>query len=238
MKKFTLIIFLLLAVISESLFAQEIHAELDLNIAAPQGEFKDNMDRLGWGFGLMGGYKFEYSPVLIGLEFGFMNFGNDRREEPLSSTIPDLRVDVRNSYNLINGDLLLRFIAPPSMIRPYVDGLIGFNYFYTETVIEERGGSAHSEVMRDTNHEDVTLSYGLGAGLNVRVYQYTGFNDERGTSSPAGIYLNFSGRYMFGRNADYMRKGSIQIEDGEVFYDVFESATNMLYFKAGVVFQF
>lgn len=237
MKKVILIGFLLIPAFSGPLFAQEIHAELDLNIGAPQGEFNDNMERIGWGFGLMGGYKFEYSPVMIGLDFGFMNFGSDVREEPLSSTIPDMRVDVRNNYNLLHGDLLLRFIGPPSMFRPYVDGLIGFNYFFTETAVEERG-SGREEIMRDTNFDDFTFSYGAGAGMNLRIYQYSGFNDERGTSSPAAIYLNASVRYMIGRNAEYLRKGSVQIEDGEVFYEVRESSTNLLYFKLGVVFQF
>lgn len=237
MKKITFILLLFFTGISTSLFAQEFHAELDLNIGAPQGEFNDNLDRIGWGLGLMGGYKFEYSPVLIGLDFGFMNFGSDLKEEPLSPNIPDMRVEVRNSYNLLHGDLLLRFIGPPTVFRPYVDGLIGFNYFFTETTVEERG-TGRDEIMRDTNYDDVTLSYGLGAGLNLRLYQYTGFHDERGPGTPAALYLNASARYMFGRNAEYMSKGSVEIEDGDVFYNVHESATNLLYFKLGIVLQF
>ena len=124
------------------------------------------------------------------------------------------------------------------MLRPYVDGLVGFNYFFTQTTLEERGSVSGEHVMSDTNFDDFTFSYGLGAGLNLRVYQYAGFQDERGTASPTALYLNGSVRYMFGRSAEYMRKGSVQVEDGEVFYDVLESATNLLYFKIGVVFQF
>ncbi|HLR90291.1 MAG TPA: outer membrane beta-barrel protein [Balneolaceae bacterium] len=238
MNKNILILLIFFSVFAKTVSAQEFHAELDLNIGAPQGEFKENVDQLGWGFGLMGGYKFEYSPILIGLDMGFMNFGSDLREEPLSSTIPDLRVEVRNSYNLFHGDLLLRMMGPPSMLRPYVDGLVGFNYFFTQTTLEERGSVSGEHVMSDTNFDDFTFSYGLGAGLNLRVYQYAGFQDERGTASPTALYLNGSVRYMFGRSAEYMRKGSVQVEDGEVFYDVLESATNLLYFKIGVVFQF
>src|SRR5690625_3324539 len=211
---------------------------MNLNIWASQGEFRENVDRLGWGFGLMGGHKFEYWPSLSGLDMGFMNFGSDLRGEPLSSTIADRRVEVRNSDDLRHGDLLLRMMGPPSMLRSYVDGLVGFNYFFTRTSLEERGSVSGEHVMSDTNFDDFTFSYGLGAGLNLRVYQYAGFQDERGTASPTALYLNGSVRYMFGRSAEYMRKGSVQVEDGEVFYDVLESATNLLYFKIGVVFQF
>lgn len=74
------------------------------------------------------------------------------------------------------------------MFRPYVDGGIGFNYFFIETTVEERE-RGYEEIMRDTNFYGFTFSYGVGAGMNLRVYQYSGFSDDRGTSSTAEIYL-------------------------------------------------
>lgn len=43
---------------------------------------------------------------------------------------------------------------------------------------------------------------------------------------------------MIGRNAEDLRKGSVQIEGGAVFCEFHESSTNLLYFKLGVVFRF
>lgn len=221
-------------------YSQEVYLEMDFDMGVPKGEFGNQLDRMGYGFGLMGGYKFKNSPVMAGLDFGFMNFGKDVRETALSHTIPDLRVDVENSYNLIRTNLLLRMIGPPSVFRPYIDGLFGFNYFYTETVVRRRGSfSSEDETLRDTNFDDVTLSYGMGAGINVRVYRNP-LADEHDNFSHGSIYLNFSGKYMFGREAEYLQEGSITIDEasGEAFYDVSQSATNLLYIKIGVVVQF
>jgi len=101
---------LILMVLSMNVRAQEFLVDLDFNVGAPQGEFSDEIDRLGWGLGLMGGYKIPETPLMVGLDFGFMNFGVDTRTEPLSTTIPDLTVEVENSYNLVTGNLLALII--------------------------------------------------------------------------------------------------------------------------------
>lgn len=219
--------------------SQEIQTEIDFGIGIPQGDFRDQLDRVGGGINIMAGYRFADSPVLLGIDFGFMNFGKDTREEPLSTTIPDLTVEVENSYNLAHGDLLLRLIAPPSTVRPYVDGLFGFNYFFTQTVIRERGGFSDEEKLRDTNFDDTALSYGFGAGVQFRLWQKRGeVTKTAGDVEPSSVYLNLMSRYMFGREAEYLQEGSISRENGEVFYDVSQSKTDLLHFKIGVVVNF
>jgi hypothetical protein len=218
--------------------AQEFQAGLDLHYAEPREEFSAQMENPGIGIGFWGGYRFANSPVMLGLDFGFTNFGVDRREEPLSSTIPDLRVEVENKYNLVNGNLFLRLMMPSGAVRPYAEGLFGFNYFFTETIMRERGRpGSDGERLRDTNIEDVAMNYGFGGGLQLRVYR-TQLENENEDSTPMSIYLNLQGRYMFGQEAEYLQSGSIRIENGDVFYDVSESETDLLYFKLGVVFGF
>lgn len=220
-------------------FAQELQASLDFGVGIPQGEFKDQADHVGGGIDIMGGYRFANSPIMLGLEFGFMNFGTDTREEPLSTTIPDLKVEVENSYNLAHGNLLLRVIAPPAVVRPYADGLFGFNYFFTETVIRERGDFFEEDKLSDTNFEDTTLSYGFGAGVQFRLWQKKG--DDAGLSEnvqPSSVYLNLRSRYMFGREAEYLQKGSIKIDGGQATYDVSQSKTDLLHIKIGVGVNF
>lgn len=226
--------------ISGASYSQEIQAALDLGVGIPQGDFRDQSDHVGGGINLMGGYRFANSPVMLGLEFGFMNFGTDTRDEPISTTIPDLRVEVENSYNLVHGDLLLRLIAPPSTFRPYVDGLFGLNYFFTETVIRDRDDFFDDdEVLSDTNFEDTALSYGFGAGLQIRLWQRKGeITSTVGDVEPSSVYLNLRGRYMFGREAEYLQKGSVETENGEVTYDVSQSTTDLLHIKIGVGVNF
>jgi hypothetical protein len=228
--------FAALIVLSMNVRAQEFHVDLDFNVGAPQGEFSDEIDRLGWGLGLMGGYKIPETPLMVGLDFGFMNFGIDTRNEPLSPTIPDITVEVENSYNLVTGNLLFRLSGPPATFRPYVDGLFGFNYFFTQTVLRERGSFSEESVLRDTNFDDTSLSYGLGTGVNLRVYSNKSAVDSASDVSLGSVYLNAGVRYMFGREAEYLQEGSISTDDGT--FDVSRSETDLLYFKFGVNFTF
>lgn len=213
-----------------NLQAQEMQFSLDLQLGAPQKEYKTQLgDRLGFGVGGMFGVRLADSPVMIGVDMGFMNFGIETRDEPLSTTIPDIRVEVENSYNLFHGDLLLRLIAPQTTVRPYLDGLVGFNYFYTETVLRERGGFVDEPaLLRDTNFRDTSLSYGFGAGIQFKVYNVDGNS----------VYVHLNSRYMFGREAEYLREGSIIRENGNVTFDVVQSTTDLLYFKLGVTVGF
>lgn len=241
MKRILLLSTLLFLGLSGAIYSQEIQAGLDVGVGIPQGDFREQSNHVGGGIDFMGGYRFANSPVMLGLEFGFMNFGTDTRDEPLSDNIPDLRVEVENSYNLVHGDILLRLIAPPSTFRPYVDGLFGFNYFFTETVIRDRDDFFDDdEVLSDTNFEDSALSYGFGAGMQVRLWQKREeISRTLSEVEPSSVYLNLKGRYMFGREAEYLQKGSIQrTDDGEVIYDVSQSATNLLHIKIGVVVNF
>jgi hypothetical protein len=236
MRNGIIIIILVLIIFPVASQAQELQFGLDLDIGIPQREFSDQLGRAGVGLGITGGYQVPSTPVMLGLDFGFMNFGKDVREEPLSTTIPDLRVEVENRYNLVTGNLLLRLIPQPQAFRPYIEGLFGFNYFFTETAILERGSISSEDKLRDTNFEDIALSYGFGAGIQLRVYQDK--VQDREEASPAAIYLTLASRYMLGHEAEYLQQGSISIENGNVFYDVSRSKTDLLYFKFGVVFSF
>jgi len=233
-----IISFLILTVCTSNIRAQEFHFDLDFNVGVPQGEFSDEIDRLGWGLGLMGGYKIPKTPLMVGLDFGFMNFGIETRTEPLSTTIPDITVEVENSYNLVTGNLLFRLSGPPSKFRPYIDGLFGFNYFFTQTVLRERDAFSDEGVLRDTNFEDTSLSYGFGTGVNLRVYNGAGQQSSASDFTLGGVYLNAGLRYMFGREAEYLQEGSISRDNGNVTFDVSRSETDLLYFKFGVNFTF
>ena len=244
MKKLTIyslfILFILLIGHSNKAQSQELLVGIEFDLGAPQGEFSDQLDKLGWGFNVMGGYRFGDTPFMLGLEFGFMNFGRDVRDAPLSTTIPDLRVEVENSYNLLHGDLFVRLIQPPATVRPYVEGLVGFNYFYTETSLRNRNAISGEDVLRDTNFEDTSLSYGFGAGVQFRLYRDRSTERAPDEILPSGVYLTLASRYMFGREAEYLQEGSIDVntQTGEVFYDVSRSETNLLYFKLGVAISF
>jgi hypothetical protein len=231
---FSLFSLIILFLSIQNVHARQWQATLDFSLGAPQGAFSNEIERLGAGLNISGGYQFRESPFMIGLDLGFLNFGSDSRDEPLSTTIPDLRVRVDNSYNLATGNIFVRVLAPEMSVKPYLDALVGFNYFYTETTISERGFGSAEPVLRDTNFEDVALNYGFGSGVMINVFRRDSRDEGNYTHYVNSAYVNIGARYLFGNEAEYLKKGSITRENGEVFFDVQRSKTDLLYFKIGV----
>jgi len=205
-------------------------AGLNFTLAFPQGEFKDNVDRAGFG----GGLQFLFFdpqpglPVSFGLDLGYINYGSESRREPFSSTIPDVTVDVDRSNNLVNFHLLFQIIPHTGKFRPYAEGLFGGSYLFTETSIKSRGVE---EVASSTNFDDFAWSYGAGGGFIILLTENVG--DDIGS-----LYLDLKARYLFGSEAEYLKEGSVIIENGRVTYDVSKSKTNLLQIHLGVVAYF
>lgn len=223
--------------------AQEVGLEGNLQLIYPQGEYKENVDRLGFGLNFNGYYSKEGTPFGMGFDINFMNFGVDSREEPISSNIPDVRVVVDNSYNLFQFLLTGKLHPVDGVIRPYAEGVVGLNYLFTSTSITERNNSSSDPIASDTNFKDFAFAYGGGAGFKIRVYDHSGrppkFNEDGSETmnSKAG-YINFGVKYVFGSEAEYLKEGSIQINNGTVNYDTSRSRTDMMVIQLGFVVLF
>lgn len=166
MKKIILILsFLVLPVV---LLAQMSDADLTILLGSPQGDFRDNLDETAFGINGSIAYAIPQTAVQVGAELGFMIYGEDRRLENFNPNIPEVRVAVVTDYDIFTGHLFLRYEVPNGVIRPYIDGLVGFNYLFTQTRIEDRDD--FDEIASDTNFDDTAFSYGVGGGLKFRVY--------------------------------------------------------------------
>ena len=165
----------------------------------------------------------------LGGEVGFLWYGGESRTVPLSTTIPDALVDVHtNNYFLIT-HARLRVQPREGRWRPYLDGLLGFNYIFTRTSVDvggSAGGVPLSSIAGTTNLGDFGLSYGGGGGVMV------GF-----PSWPSSLSLDFSMRYIAGSEADYLTEGAIRREGGEVFLDVSSSRTDLFAVYIGVTWE-
>lgn len=206
-------------------------AGLNLTLAIPQGEFKEKVDNVG--FGLSGHINFlapkPKSPFGIGLNMGYIIYGSESRTEPLSSNIPDVFVNVDRTNSLLNFHLLFTIGLPSGRIRPYAEGLFGGSYIYTTTSVKSQGTG--EEFASSTNFDDWAWSYGAGGGLLILLSGDP--NTDQNT-----IYLDLKGRYLFGSEAEYLKQGSVRIENGQVYYDVSRSKTDLLTIHAGVLIYF
>jgi hypothetical protein len=210
--------------------AQSWQGGLDFLVGAPQGEFRKNVDKAGFGIAGNVGYAPEGTPIMLGLEFGFMNYGSADRREPFSTTIPDVYVNVSTTNNFVLGHFLLRLQPNTGKLRPYLQGMVGFNYLFTETKIENLNVPGE-EVAGNTNLSDGAFSYGGGAGLMFLVYE----SEEGGISD---VFIDLGARYVFGGEAEYLKEGSIRRENGRVAYDILKSKTDLLVFQLGASVRF
>ena len=229
-----IVVWVALLLISTSSVNAEI-ADIGLNftLMSPQGNFGDTVDRNGYGVSFEGVYYPPVSPIGFGLELGFINYGSEDRKEPLSSTIPDLRVRVDNDNNIFAGNILFRYKTEVPVIRPYIDGIVGIKYLYTRTSVSSDPNGVR--VLSSNNYDDIAFSYGVGGGFMVPLYRYQNIAKQKGSVE---FFLDFKVRYMIGEEADYLKEGSIIRSGGDVSYDVFRSKTDMLLFHLGIAISF
>lgn len=191
----------------------------------PRGEFSENVTNNGYGAGLQGLVRIGSSPFLVGGDLGFVTYGSESRREQVSATIP-IQVRVRTSNNILLPHFVLRAQPRSGFIRPYVDGLIGLKYLWTETSIADVDDD--ESIVSDTNLSDTSFSYGIGGGLQIPL--------TKGRESR--VMLDTGVRYLRGGRAEYLRKGSIREVNGSVVYDVFSSRTDVLAVQVGVMIHF
>jgi len=200
---------------------------LYFSLAFPMGEFKDNLKQTGVG---LNGELFLLTPkprlpVGLGLNFAYYVYGTEKRSEAWSPNIPDVRVDVERTNNLTNFHLVFLLSPATGRFRPYVEGLFGGSYFYTQSSVKSRNNP--EPIAEDVNFDDWAWSYGVGGGLTYLVSGDPNINND-------AIFIDLKVRYLFGSEAEYLKKGSITIQNGQLIYDVSKSKTDLLSAHLGV----
>src|SRR5262245_58474779 len=117
--------------------AQERQAGVYFTTIVPRGEFSENVTNNGYGASGLFLVRLGPTPFLAGGDIGIAVYGNESRLEPISSTIPNLRVRVRTTNNIFLSHFLLRAQPRTGPVRPYVDGLIGLKHLFTRTSVSD-----------------------------------------------------------------------------------------------------
>jgi hypothetical protein len=199
--------------------------------ALPQGEFKDNVEQNGFGLGGSFSYRVPESPVHVGAELDFAVYGQSQYEAFFAG-LP-VRVNVQTDNSILQGLLLLRLQPFAGPIRPYADGLFGFNYLFTTTTIKDRRNE--EEIASDKNLDDTALAYGGGGGIMFRLMQRDPGPEKSGIRA---VLLDLRARYLVGAEAKYLKEGTIQVVNNELVYSLQQSKTDLVTVGAGVTIEF
>jgi len=203
----------------------------NFSLGFPQADFKHNADRLGVGGSGFFTYRIGKSPVSVGTSLSIMVYGIDSRAEPFSESIQDVWVDVKTRNYLLTGYFLLRIQPREGPLRPYLDGLIGFNHLWTETGVYDQEWIEDSKIASNIQISDWALSGGFGGGVMVQLYAGT-------EKSRSQLYLDVGIRYLRGGEAVYMTRNSQYFEGDDIYYAYDRSRTDMVTSYIGVVFAF
>jgi hypothetical protein len=205
---------------------------INLMVAAPQGTFAHHLEDYGGGLNLELSFKPPSFPFGMGLTFDYIRYGDESRREPLSTTIPDLSVDVTTSNNIVRGGFFVRIQPNLGQWRPYLDGVVGFNYLFTRTSLDNMYTSEGDAVdFGSTNFDDWAFNYGIRSGMMLRVY------DGPSHDSKNTWYIDFRVAYLPGSEADYLKQGSVIRNGGDVTYAAERSRTDLLSFHLGVTVE-
>lgn len=219
-------------------FSHKTEAEISFVWGYARGGFGDNLDRPLPGFLISIGGRTPNLPLILSTEFGWMSYGYDDRLEllfPNATTRPATSLfNVNTTNSILTAHFVARLVPFEGAIEPFIGGLLGLKYIYSnidmesQALLNEADGDiiiiGDNDIRTSSNFDAMAVSYGLGAGVNIRFFDgYLGMQD-----SPTTISLHLGARYLFGSEADYLTENSISVASEGVRFERVESNTDML----------
>jgi hypothetical protein len=203
-------------------------AGLGLMMGVPVGEFGDNVH---FSIGAAGylGFGLGDSPISVAVEGTYLWYGSESHQVPLIGVPLTVGVDTSNDMYLLHGRVRAQKLR--GRVRPYVDGLVGFNYIVTTTSVDAEDvcyATPSGLVCNDdgdslTNADDFVLSTGGGAGVMFAL-----------GADPYGLKFDLSIRYLYGGEASYLTEDDLLWQDdGPVTLRFRRSRTDMLMIYLG-----
>jgi hypothetical protein len=210
---------------------------LSLIVGVPVGEFDDNIDGLGYGADIFIGGFVPDTPLMIGVDVSFLVYGRSRTSVPFSQTVgPAVTVDVVTTNSIVQPHLVFRLQPSTGVARPYIEGLVGFKYLFTETQVED--DDTNQRIAATRNFDDFAWSGGVGGGLDIRIAQWT--NKQERVQS---LFINLGVQYLRGQQAEYLAEGELRDlnNDGVLSDDelpIRRSRTDLIQPKFGISVTF
>ncbi len=199
--------------------------DLGLHVAQPVHEFGTQVDQ-AWGFGASVRHHFRwFSPLGLRGDFSFLNYGNERKRVPLSSTVNRVLVDMNTNNNIIVASAGPELALLRGPIRPYVYWFAGYSYFFTEsTAGDDDGGSSFA---RTTNFHDGGLATGGGGGMRIPLR-------TRSTE----ISIDAGARFTNNGLRTYLTRGDIvDLPDGSLQFTPRQTVADFWQYHLGISFS-
>lgn len=213
----------------DSIRFSSVHFYAGGQVAIPGREFRDviNNSTGNLGYGLFTGLalnplgKNKPSPVLLGIDFGYFTYGNEKQEG--SGNMPTLKT----THNVFTWNAIARLkpIRHQGSITPFADGLLGLKLFSSKTKIDKDltniiFNDNQNEVI--SNVKDTGLNYGLGVGF---------YTNPKENSNP-GFQLRIL--YLWGDEVKYVKRNSVMVDsNGTVTFETARANTSMVIIQVG-----
>lgn len=191
----------------------------------PLGSLQQN---IGFGYGGNAAYQFNLDrDGIISLrgDLGFLGYGQESFTVPLSTTIGGrIRVKVRTTNYVVPMSVGPQLTWPRGSVRPYVNGGIGTQYFYTESTVDGLDDNDNNSFASTKNFSDWTSTWVAGGGVYLPVYQKN-----------LKVLLDIGVQYVAGGRAQYLRPGSIKdLPNAQISITPLESDTHLMLVRLGV----
>lgn len=188
-------------------FAQRLRGGVKFAVGVPMRGFDELAGDIGYGATGAVRLALRQLPLQVGADLGLLFFDSRLNrgvtvfpggagEEPAEGA-------VRYDTNVFMGHFVTRFQPERAGFSPYVDGLFGFKYLFSDAQIERQlfpGDFDPADAADDLR--DWVLSYGAGVGAEIDLSSGSG-------RSPLGaVTLSGGVRYLFGSDAECIRTGS------------------------------
>ncbi len=213
----------------QSFFYPKTSLGVTFDLGIPVQDFRENLDRLGYGGSVNFLLRIRESPLRVGLDVGYMGYENETYA--FSSRVGGFWRDYRlqTSVGLLHGHLNMRYMLPlEGKVSPYLDGVAGFKYFIANSQLYEVFGFEYYPVSGYTDQDDWALSYGITLGAEFRLFR----------SPQMAIDLRVS--YLRGSQATYLVRRDpppSSIDDPLDLYEERTSSTHMLVPRIGIQFD-
>lgn len=206
-----------------------VQGGLGFVMGLPIGDFQENVD-FSAGAAFQIDFGIANSPVSLGVEGTYLGYGSESWDVPLVG-LPGLTVGVDTSNDMFLFHGRVRVQKPDGHMRPYMVGLLGFNYLWTATTVDAEDtctSTGTSTVCTNdgdslTHLDDLVLSAGGGLGVQIAF-----------GSRPSPTRLDLSVRYLYGGKATYLTEGDIVWREEGVTLLSRQSRTDMLMVYIGL----